>query len=275
MPPLRQDLQGAWKQGAYLYPQGWQAARPCGQEASRRTKTKEKTLNADAQPGTGRGERGHPSSEFPRKIWSKDMQIYVPELRAAFVPIPKNASSTLKEMITRRWPDNFVVGPEYKARRVVMWRNPKDRIESTYRFIRDQGMEMPFAKWIVEICKEGLRDPHLKPQATFCEDPQELFRWDFDSFMDFFRIKKRYLIHKNESGTYPIEWDEKAKEAFKAAYARDIRIWGGYNAPPLWPEITGAIPQKDIEDERRGQISLGGSQIDCPGHKEHGYPGSR
>lgn len=155
------------------------------------------------------------------------MQIYVPDLNAIFVPILKNASRSLTAAVCQRWPNHMVVGPNYAGERVVMWRDPKDRIESTYRMMRDGGLDMPFAKWVTEVCKDGLRDPHLKPQIKFCDSPSEIFKWDFDGFRKFFRIKKRVEID-GESNSYPCVWDERAEFWFRESYRFDIRIWAGF-----------------------------------------------
>ncbi|HEY6022060.1 MAG TPA: hypothetical protein VIY48_19985 [Candidatus Paceibacterota bacterium] len=193
-------------------------------------------------------------------------QLLVPPLGYIYVPILKNASTTLSRAITTAWPDAQCVGPEYPGKRVVMWRNPVDRIESTYRFMRDQGMDTPFAKWVCQIIAEGLHDPHVKPQVSFCDNAEAIIRWDFMAFRKLFKLRTRDLIRRNESGTYPTEWDDRAKEAFVAAYVRDIRIWGGYNAQAFGKEAARSLWEEDKEDERRGQVCLGSSKIDGPGY---------
>lgn len=177
------------------------------------------------------------------------MQLLVPQLGAIFVPILKNASRVLTQAIMDKWPDSTTVGPDYPGNRVVMWRDPKDRIESTYCFMRDQGMDVPFARWVYEVCMEGLRDPHLKPQASFCDNPQEIFKWDFEGFAKFFKLKK--LPQENESGTYPTEWDLRAEQAFYSAYRLDLRLWRGFSsyAETFRQKAAAAEPKEETQDE--------------------------
>ena len=152
------------------------------------------------------------------------MQLYVPALDLIFVPILKNASRVLTQAIHDRYPDVSTVGPHIEGERVVMWRNPKDRIESAFKMRADQGIEEDFSRWVVDICTSGL-ETHLKPQIEYCDNPMYLFRWDFDGFKKLFRLK-REIPHENESGThYYMDWTSEARFAFELAYKHDIRIW--------------------------------------------------
>lgn len=194
------------------------------------------------------------------------MQVYIPKCNAVFVPILKNASRSLVQTLTENHLDHIIVGRFYPGERVVMWRDPKKRIESTYRFLRDQGVEMPFAKWVTEVCDGGLQDPHLKPQYTFCDNPQGMFWWDFDGFRRFFGIKASKMRYEGESPHFPTEWDDRAKQAFEKAYSRDISIWErGTNAQAFRAKAACAELEKDGSNVSGSEISLGSSQIDGPG----------
>lgn len=183
------------------------------------------------------------------------MQICVPAVNAVFVPILKNASRSLVKALTDCHPDHSVVGPQYPGERAVMWRNPVQRIESTYRFMRNQGMEVPFSKWVVDVCREGLRDPHLRPQLEFCDNPDEIFFWDFDAWRKFFRVRSRFLRQVGRTDQFKTHWDARAKDSFRQAYAGDLRIWEQYNTrkPTDW----------FIDADATEEIHFGGSKIDA------------
>lgn len=156
------------------------------------------------------------------------MQLLVPDLELVFVPILKNASRVLTQAIQERYPSCHTVGDHIPGDRVVMWRNPYERLESAYQMRADNGIEEKFCEWVVDSCKQiiagNVRDPHLRPQIDFCDNPMYLLRWDFDGFKRLFRLKK--IEHENESGTiYDMEWTSEARSAFRQAYRHDIRIW--------------------------------------------------
>lgn len=152
------------------------------------------------------------------------MQLLIPQLELVFVPILKNASRVLTRAIQERWPDAVPVGEHIEGERVVMWRNPKDRIESAYKMRRDQGIEEDFSRWVVDVCTNQGLDPHLKPQLEYCQNPLYVFRWDFDGFRRLFKLRR--IEHENESGTDVLmDWTDEATQAFRDRYKHDLRIW--------------------------------------------------
>jgi hypothetical protein len=178
------------------------------------------------------------------------MQLIIPQLGLIFVPILKNASRTLSEALTKRWPDAQTVGPDFPARRVVMWRDPYDRVESLYRMRIEQGVTEDFNEWILDVCRDNVpQDPHMQPQNSYCINPFQLFRWDFDGFAKLFKLKERHLTRVGETEPFRVDWRQRALDAFNHRYAADIRIWGG--------------PVRSTKET--GSECLGGSQIDSPG----------
>lgn len=155
------------------------------------------------------------------------MQLFVAPLGLIYVPILKNASRALANAISQRWGDVQAVLPHFPGARVVMWRDPVRRIESTYRMMRQNGMDQPFALWSEAVCTEGLRDPHLQLQLSFCDNPMHLFRWDFGGFRRLFKIREP-IARTNQSEDIPLEWTDRARAAFERAYAADLRIWHGH-----------------------------------------------
>ena len=118
--------------------------------------------------------------------------------------------------------------PEFAAcpQRVVMWRDPHQQAESTYRFLPCKGeATTSFAEW---ICTRRTDDPHLISQTASVTWPgiflpNLVLRWDFDAFRELFATGP--IAHLNRSAPAPTEWTDDARAAFEEAYADDLRIW--------------------------------------------------
>jgi len=159
-------------------------------------------------------------------------RYYVRERGLIYVPILKNASTTLGDALRRRWPEMQTANCEStRGRRIAMWRDPYKRMESTYKMMVRQGLGNDFSKYVVDVCKCSMwpHDPHLKPQHYFGPVDQ-VVPWDFDLFARLFKLKD--WGHLNKARSVEVEWNASALKHFKKRYRQDIEIWDDIKKAP-------------------------------------------
>jgi hypothetical protein len=138
---------------------------------------------------------------------------------------------------------------------VTMWRDPHERMESTYRWARRASPhrwfvgrgdklnymfpppDKPFSSWVASVCKypvDSWFDSHLKSQTWFNADhPALCLRWDWDVFDHLFGVKIE-RTNVSDPGV-ETEWTDAARQAFEQCYAEDIKFWNGgkYHTPTV------------------------------------------
>lgn len=132
------------------------------------------------------------------------------------IAIPKNASRTLAGL------GNGCGGA------VVMLRDPVRRMEATWRHFYRQGVEIPFNRWVIEVCSDEHwpHDPHLRSQASFLPEngAVKLVFWDFRAISRIFGVKIRQKRQKP-----PLKWSKRAERCFKRRYTADLQLWRSRN----------------------------------------------
>jgi hypothetical protein len=162
---------------------------------------------------------------------------YVP-----FLYIQKCASSCLSGMF--RFQGENIPLADYEGPLAVMWRNPKDRLESAYRMFRDRPEMgktrdhavpradlMDFEPWAYQVLDKDpmKRDLHVASQTRCATDkngifkPTVIYKWDFKQIEADYGVT---LTRRNESNRrIPTEWTPELLEAHRLAYAADWRVW--------------------------------------------------
>jgi hypothetical protein len=174
---------------------------------------------------------------------------------------------------------------------VVMWRDPFERLESTYRWaVRRQPHRFhvkvdepfnymfppankPFADWVAHVCKypvDSWFDTHLKSQTWLSHGPggeraDLLLRWDWKVFEELFQVQVE--THNASDRSIPAEWTLAAREAAEHTYAKDIEAWNDGNYP-----IPAELPPIDCGTCGACCIGLGliGAPPDGPQVRQHG-----
>ena len=161
--------------------------------------------------------------------------LYTPDW--GFILIPKNASTWIKKLIlaTRQSAHfdratSFDEPPDTPL--WAMWRDPKDRIESGYRFLGNQASpKMGFVDFVDQLCDlpDDCRNIHFRSQVgcstwnTFRLN--RIFFWDFPTLVEALGVKKKLPPPRNTSKKRHFDWPDWLLTKHKDAFSEDYRIW--------------------------------------------------
>ena len=130
---------------------------------------------------------------------------------------------------------------DYEGPLSVMWRNPKDRMESAYRMFYDRremavtrnlpDMDLGFTQWVHEVLQQpdADRDLHvatMTAQATRggVFKPTVVYRWDFAQVAADYGVS--VIDTRNPSDhRIPTVWGPGLLDAHREAYAADWQRW--------------------------------------------------
>lgn len=169
--------------------------------------------------------------------------ICLPNAERLWIPIRKNAHTAIFNGIWNGHAPWFPVqGPDLPRyadwKRIVMWRNPFDRLQSAYSFFTHNNCPedipdpraYPDSDWIVRICEtpDSTRNPHVATQhriATqyFTDLPDIIVRWDFDQMKNELCIQEIPL--SNNSPKMEFDWQPEAVLMVREEYAIDLKVW--------------------------------------------------
>jgi hypothetical protein len=130
---------------------------------------------------------------------------------------------------------NSFFGHDYPIGREVicMWRDPFERIESTYRMYTGQkvrGWETrSFSYFINWICrKKDLQDPHMLPMYEVATNkygrfvPDRVLLWDWPAVK---QIYGRAPGVKNHTPGEPQDWSDELRREFATRFELDFLVW--------------------------------------------------
>jgi hypothetical protein len=158
--------------------------------------------------------------------------LVIPMRDTIIIPIPKAASSSLLAAaksigLEGRDMDNRAIMSH--STRVVMIREPHERIESTWRMrcagrFKDDLPDSDFASWVVAVCRRSCNDHILYPQHAYHRGlANRVVRWDFAEMASILGVP---IPHENRvSGAFDTPWTVEARQAFAVAYAADLALW--------------------------------------------------
>lgn len=167
----------------------------------------------------------------------------------------KNASSGIAQTLMNSdprwgtWPYEKVKELHPGRDIVFMYRNPRERLESAYRFLTmgERGdyarkahmpnpLGVPFEEWVLRICEAGEgvldMDPHIRPQSCFCHryERGEFFlvptielAWDWDQLAKL--CGRGFPVKVNASPRADLEWTPEMLEAHGRVYWWDWVKW--------------------------------------------------
>jgi len=126
---------------------------------------------------------------------------------------------------------------DYPAHRevVCMWRDPAERIESTYRMYTSQrvhGWEhRSWPDFIHHICENRtLKDPHMTPQYEVATSkygrfvPDRVLRWEWSEVQELYGIAPE--VHNHTPGE-PQQWTDELRVVFEKRFQLDYLVWAG------------------------------------------------
>jgi hypothetical protein len=108
--------------------------------------------------------------------------------------------------------------------KVVMVRDPRERLESYYR-MRNPTEE--FAPWALWMMLHRLTNPHMAPQYWHVSEDDKLLPnlefiyWDFPKFQERFGLKSIPHMHKGKPRK--IEWTHTARQTLEDKYSEDYK----------------------------------------------------
>lgn len=154
----------------------------------------------------------------------------------AFLYINKNGITTMSHAFRENaHPMEAYFKEEYpQARSVVtMWREPYDRIESSYRFLKfGTKLTDTFEEFIVRNCTEEGHDPHQLPQFEVASDkygrfvPDQIVRWDWGEIQRIYGFKTMPHLNVGKE-KYPLPWTKSLRAMYRERYAMDFAVWAG------------------------------------------------
>jgi hypothetical protein len=174
----------------------------------------------------------------PERDWDIVRRIIVPnnESYPAWCHINKCGTTTMASGM-RLLPGglNSFFGHDYPIERevVCMWRNPWERIESTYRMYTQRAVHgyqhYTFEEFIHQCCRrKDLKDPHMLPMYEVATNrygrfvPDRVLFWDWPAVEAIYGIR---LEAKNHTPGDPQEWTPALRSEFSRRYANDLRVW--------------------------------------------------
>lgn len=166
-------------------------------------------------------------------------RIIVPnhEQYPAWCHINKSGTTTMSNVL-RKLPGgvNSHFPHDYPTERevVCMWRNPWDRIESTYRmYVQNRVHGYQHYSWpefIEKCCRDkSLKDPHMLPQYEVCTSrygrfvPDRVLLWDWAEVGKIYGIKQPEVHNHTPGGRQ--EWPRDIRAEFEERFWLDIHIW--------------------------------------------------
>lgn len=116
---------------------------------------------------------------------------------------------------------------------ICMWRDPAERIESTYRMYTQKRVhgwgDQSFDRFIKWICtNKRLHDPHMQPQYEVATNkygrfvPDRVILWDWSKVQELYGIEPE--VHNHTPGE-PQEWTPQLRELFERRFALDYALW--------------------------------------------------
>lgn len=178
------------------------------------------------------------NADINERHWDIVRRVIVPndERYPAWLHINKSGTTTMSEVL-RRLPGgvNSFFPHDYPIEREVlcMWRNPFDRIESTYRmYVKERVHGYQHYSWeeFVRTCcrKKDLKDPHMLPQYEVCTSrygrfvPDRVLLWDWEAVAQIYGIEPEV---RNHTPGNPQRWPRDLRIEFEERFWLDIHIW--------------------------------------------------
>lgn len=167
-----------------------------------------------------------------------------------FLMINKNGITSMAEALRSRHPMEAYFKENYPQGRevVAMWREPYDRIESSYTFLSTStGLEETFEEFIVRNCTKKGHDPHQLPQFEVASDkygrfvPDRIIRWDWNELASVYGLSTMPYKNKTKTPRW-LFWTPKLREMYRDRYAMDFVVWGGIDVLRL--------KQRRVEERR-------------------------
>jgi hypothetical protein len=174
--------------------------------------------------------------------------FYFPSVGKHYVPIYKNGTSAISVALGQARLAKEIYNSqrihEAPGPRVVMFRNPVDRIESAYRFfyVREKTplallhpAKTPFDQWVEWICGQldEDRNKHVCTQVALATVgmtpgrlPAIIVRWDFAEFAQEFGLSTIKPENQSEADI-PTVWSDRARQAHAEAFTEDFKVWHG------------------------------------------------
>jgi hypothetical protein len=167
-------------------------------------------------------------------------------IRAAFLAFYNKHPMSNGRNSGHSWKEYLSIDKYQGYELVSVWRDPYQRIESTYRWAHTTRKDMtddekimfphidrPFADWILDLCQyevDSWYDMHLKSQMWLNtgpggEFPDLCIPWNWNKVWNYMRIKPLEDIKNASDKSFQTVWTPAAREAFEATYARDIAFW--------------------------------------------------
>lgn len=117
---------------------------------------------------------------------------------------------------------------------VTMWRNPIDRIESTYRMYQKNKVRSwqhwSFEDFILNACSDKrMKDPHIIPMYEVATNrygrfvPDRVILWDWIEVARVYGLKP-IQVHNHTPGDRQ-HWTREMRVAYEERYWLDFHIW--------------------------------------------------
>jgi hypothetical protein len=172
------------------------------------------------------------------KNWTGVKRIIAPndEAYPMWLLINKCGSTAMAEVL-RQVPGglNGFFHHDYPVHRQVicMWRDPWDRIESTYRMYTQNAVHgwenKSFEEFITHCCTtKELKDPHMQPMYEVATNkygrfvPDRVLRWDWSEVQRLYGVKPK--VHNHTPGDAQA-WLPEWRDSYQERYALDFEVW--------------------------------------------------
>lgn len=178
------------------------------------------------------------NAHIDTRNWTGVKRVIAPndESYPCWLHINKCGTTTMAELL-RKIPGglNAFFHHDYPVEREVicMWRDPFERIESTYRMYTSQDVHgwggKSFEEFIHHICSmKLLRDPHMRPQYEVATNkfgrfvPDRVLLWDWAAVEEIYGLSPEIRNH-TPGGRQ--DWPRELRVEFEKRYALDLQVW--------------------------------------------------